>query len=286
MRQVFKKSNSVFGHAARKVGRIVRPKLQHLFSLPIFAKSNNFIWKRRRAAYASSLPRPHPEDVLLLETLKRDGVVIFPVTDLGWPGTQEMLAALEQLVGELEGAAVETNGQAEIPHARIRAHPALNDWGASPRVRSFMESYLELPAFYGAPRVMRQAARGGCHGVRRWHLDVEDFRVVKLIIYLNDVEAGGGPFEYFSRDKGAALADMLRYRGGGLATEEKLREAGLDGEASETACLARHTAILVDTARILHRAQPPVHRDRHAVTFSWFSIYGFRYYHPHGRVLM
>ena len=196
-----------------------------------------------------------------------------------------MLATLGQLVGELEADAANMGGQSEIPSERVCAHPALRDWGASPRVRAFVESYLELPAFHGAPRVKREAADGGRSGVRQWHLDVEDFRVLKLILYLNDVEAGGGPFEYFSLEKGKPVADGLSLRGGGLVTDTMLREAGLDGDASETARYPKHTAILVDAARLLHRAQPPVERDRYAVTFTWLSIYGSRHFHPNGRVL-
>lgn len=282
---VDRKSEDFLRRVIRKTRRELYWRSRQILWLRPFASLKRSLWIKRRAAYAPALSRPHPKDVPLLEALKRDGMAILPVKDLGWPGTEEMLAVLKQLVRELEAAAVTKGGETEIPHARVCAHPVLRDWGASPRARAFVEGYLELPAFHGAPRVKREAADGGCRGVRRWHLDVEDFRVLKLILYLNDVEAGGGPFEYFSLEKGKAVSDSLGRRGGGLATDDMLREAGLDAAVSETARYPKHTAILVDAARILHRAQPPVDRDRYAVTFSWLSIHGDREFHPHGRVL-
>jgi len=55
-------------------------------------------------------------------------------------------------------------------------------------------------------------------GARQWHLDVED-RMLKIIIYLNDVNLHGGPFEYIPKYSSSLLSQSLNYSSGLLSDE-------------------------------------------------------------------
>jgi hypothetical protein len=54
---------------------------------------------------------------------------------------------------------------------------------------------MGLPILYTGVSVKREIADGRTTGTRRWHCDPEDESVFKVIVCLNDVDAGTGPLE-------------------------------------------------------------------------------------------
>ena len=71
-----------------------------------------------------------------------------------------------------------------------------------------------LPAKYVGMHLRRQVANGVMEDVRQWHIDVEDYRRIKIIVYLNDVDEEGGPFEYLSKDLSSIASMKLKYNNG------------------------------------------------------------------------
>lgn len=75
---------------------------------------------------------------------------------------------------------------------------------------------LRVAAWLGAPgRVLDVAAwrsdpGGEPEGAQGWHRDVDDWRAVKLFVYLTDVDEGHGPHEYIP---GSARPEWWRARG-------------------------------------------------------------------------
>ncbi len=71
--------------------------------------------------------------------------------------------------------------------------------GASCRMLDIVNSYLELCAKliyvdqWYTPTISREAERTSS---QNWHRDFTDRHLVKVFIYLTDVDEGGGPFEY------------------------------------------------------------------------------------------
>jgi hypothetical protein len=97
--------------------------------------------------------------------------------------------------------------------------------------------------------IVYTVAGGKAESTRQWHRDREDRRMVKIAIYLNDVDGDGGPFELDTRGERASDADFATVR-------------SCEGPAG--------TVIFADTARCLHRGRP-AKRDRAAVFYSYFS---------------
>ena len=123
------------------------------------------------------------------------------------------------------------------------------------------ERYMGLPVRYFGVSVKREIANGKVVGVRNFHKDPEDEKVLKFIVYLNDVDAGTGPFQCLNA----------------LDSEEVGKARGAEMEriappSDWVTCLGpRLTVNVCDTARCLHRASAPVTTDRYSITFSYVS---------------
>ncbi len=158
-----------------------------------------------------------------------------------------------------------------VPSAAILAAPEIFSWGLSQRLLAIAESYLELPVGYDGVSVNYTVADGREVSTRKWHRDWEDRRMLKVAIYLNDVDADGGPFEMVSR------ADAMQHdRTGffyGLAGDAELEaRLGPDFRRDIVSCTGgTGTVIFTDTAGYFHRGKPATARDRAALFYSYFA---------------
>ena len=147
--------------------------------------------------------------------------------------------------------------------------PVVWRWGLDERLLDIVENYIGLPVRYYGANVRREVADGTLADTRQWHVDIEDQRMMKILIWLDDVAEDGGPFEYVSLPHTRQAVRSLRYVSGFVGDAEM---AGVvDRDNWRTATGPRWTAVVCDTAAVFHRAQPPVGRDRYSVTFSWTS---------------
>lgn len=151
----------------------------------------------------------------------------------------------------------------------LAADPALFKWGLSDENLDLAECYIGLPVHYLGVEVKRERPDGVATDVRQWHIDVEDRRMMKIIVYLSDVDEGCGPFEYLDRRRTRRAVAGLNYWSGfvpdanmasAVDTSEWLRATG-----------SRFTSVFVDTCRLFHRAKPPTTTDRYSMTFSYSS---------------
>jgi hypothetical protein len=147
-------------------------------------------------------------------------------------------------------------------------------WGLSEDVLDLAECHIGLPPRYLGVEVKREIVRpaaGHSHAaVRRWHLDYEDRRILKVIVYLSDVDTGSAPFEYIDLQTSAAL---LNGRGHGhrMARLGEPELAKIPESKRKQVTGSRMTAVYVDTGRVLHRVRPPLTSERYSVTFAYCS---------------
>ncbi len=260
--------------------------------MPPIRNYRNSVYSRRRELHSAALPDLHPSDRHLLDALERDAICVVPIASLGWSGTGDMLDELDRLAPKVRVKTPKAGNFIDASYAKnyvdasyneLLDYPALREWGLGRRARVLAEHYLGLPIFYDGPHVRCEMCNGSVTGVRQWHLDTEDHRVLKLILYANDVGQGGAPFEYLPLPETDRVVRQLNYKAG-LVLDERLSRAGSQ-LAKVEAIYPRHTAIFVDAARLFHRAQLPLTADRLTATYCWFSIHGHRDHHPHGRVV-
>jgi hypothetical protein len=222
-------------------------------------------WLRRghrkaRAACRDSLPH-NSELEDLCQELRTRGVAQRHLGYFGAP-YEEMVAAADRLCAELAAEPAEGDHFRDIQDdERLLAEPWPFLFLLSEPLLGLAERYMRLPVRYFGLAVKREIANGELKGTRGFHTDPEDENVLKLIVYLNDVDAGTGPFQCISAPDSAKVA---RARGTGLER--------IVPPSNWITCLGpRLTANVCDTARCLHRASPPITTDRYSITFSYVS---------------
>ena len=164
----------------------------------------------------------------------------------------------------------------ESSHADTSAMLPLYAWGLSTANLDLAEAYIGLPVRYLGAAVKRERADGRPDDIRQWHIDVEDRRMLKLIVYLCDVDEGTGPLEYLDREHTERARSKLRYWTG-FVNDERMHQV-IARDHWRCATGPDLTMIMLDTCRIFHRARPPVARDRYSVTFSYCSQFAYQVY--------
>jgi hypothetical protein len=196
-------------------------------------------------------------------------VHIEPVESLGLAETAPMLSALETLVAEMRALQPNGDNAPRLPLKRLMQFPEVYLWGVNERLLNLVENYIGLPIRYHGVDLRREVADGKPNDVRQWHIDAEDHRMFKVILYLNDVEEGGGPFEYVPREQTLQAAKALHY-GSGFVADDALARV-LPRVEWKQAIAKAFSAVFADTCRVFHRAQAPTKRDRYSITYSWTS---------------
>jgi hypothetical protein len=259
----------VLGRAANKVKR-------EFYRLPAVRVLRGYEYHQALEAYALRLPPLDPVDLPFYQALRTEGAHLTPVESLALPGTREMLAACDELALELRARPLDGENAPRLPVHRLMDFPQIYMWGLAPRLLDFIENYVGLPIRYHGADLRREIADGKLNDVRQWHIDAEDRRMFKIILYLNDVLPGGGPFQYLPRELTIETARRLRY-GSGFVTDAAMSAVLPPSRWNE--CLAKsHSAIMADTCKVFHRAQPPRSADRYSITFSWTSTTAVKLY--------
>lgn len=227
------------------------------------------------AGHRAKLPVLAEQDARIVASLERDGICMTTLEALDLPGSDE-IARVAALLGErfaAEAHARLSQGQTflYVPRDRIAAHPPLFSWGLQDRLLDIAEAYIGLPPAYDGVCINYTVADGREVSTRRWHRDWEDRRMLKVAIYLHEVDGAGGPFQVISRqDSMQNDADGFAYD---LADDAELeRRLGPDFSKDIISCEGpAGTVVFVDTARFFHRGKPATDRDRIAVFYSYFA---------------
>jgi hypothetical protein len=147
-------------------------------------------------------------------------------------------------------------------------------WGLREDLLDLAECHVGLPPRYLGVEVKREIANpaaGHSHeAVRRWHLDHEDRRILKVIVYLSDVDRASAPFEYVDLPTSDAVLHG-RSRPCRSARLDDAVRAEVPPHKRTQVTGPRMTAIYVDTGRVLHRVSPPLASERYSVTFAYCS---------------
>lgn len=157
----------------------------------------------------------------------------------------------------IDAAMVDGSLPADSPFARLALQP--------PLLAALAEYYGELPRLDYVTITHSRPAEGELRYSQLWHRDYDDTRVVKLFVYLTDVEENDGPFTFipgpqsdrvgFSRRSHRPDADIA---------------AATDLGAAVRMTGPRLSAFLVETSRCLHmgsRVAPGHERLMYTATF-------------------
>ena len=150
-------------------------------------------------------------------------------------------------------------------------NPEIFYFGLQDRLLDIAENYIGLTPAYDGVVVNYTVADGKAVSTRKWHRDWEDRRMLKVAIYLNDVDSAGGPFQLVPRHE--TMQDDASGYFYNLADDKDLEgRFGADFAQQVVSCEGpAGTVIFADTARFFHRGKPATGRDRAAAFYSYFA---------------
>jgi hypothetical protein len=155
---------------------------------------------------------------------------------------------------------------------QLMRYPDIFFWGAQKRLVNIVENYLKLPVAYDSLSYYYSVADGKDMGPRKWHRDKEDWKMIKIGVYFNDVDENGGPFQCVHPEINEFLYEAVqpKYR---IMTHQELQQLLPEGKSNwYTSCTgSAGTVVFVDTAKYYHRGKPPIATDRSALFFGYFS---------------
>jgi hypothetical protein len=221
------------------------------------------------------LPKIDVNELHVVEQLEQHGVYITSLEALSIPDSQKLLESAQPITNELsqQSRSPDHVGKHTLMAnaEQLLAHPEILSWGLSERILKIVECYLGLPVGYGGLSFYYSVADGRDAGPRIWHRDKEDWRMVKVAIYLNDVDEDGGPYQCIKQTINEWLiATLPKYKG--LRHSELQKLLNTDSSDWLTSCIGKTgTVIFTDTARCYHRGKPPLKSDRAAIFFHYFS---------------
>ncbi|HUD30537.1 MAG TPA: hypothetical protein VMQ93_16835 [Novosphingobium sp.] len=230
--------------------------------------------------HAARLPATDEVARGIVHALNRNGVCVTTLDALGLdtagtPAGADVVALasdLSQAFAE-EARALARGGQQFIivPPEQIVRNPAIFEWGLQDRLLDIAESYIGLPVAYDGVAINYTVADGREISTRKWHRDWEDRRMLKVAVYVHDVDAQGGPFEAIARHD-TVQSDREGYSYELADDAELARRLGADFADDVVSCVGkRGTVVFCDTARFFHRGKPATARDRAALFYSYFA---------------
>lgn len=149
--------------------------------------------------------------------------------------------------------------------------PSVYMLGLDPALLDAAEHYLGEPCYYMGCSLKRELVSPSQAGARQWHLDIEDDRMLRLIVYLTDVGPDGGPFNYIAPEDTLWAKRRMGYRAGYL-DEAQMREA-VPEECWHQITGAAGTVIAFDGTRLFHRAGRPTGAERLSLSITYSSRY-------------
>ena len=246
----------------------------------VFKKINQIPFIRHQADIAyqiavethkSNLPIICPNDLELVEKIQTEGVVITSLDDLAILSNSQLLDSAKNLMVKMTTKNSIDKNQFVV-HAtsqQLMEHPQIFLWGLEQRLINIVEHYIGLPIAYHGAYFRRDIANKLEIGSRLWHIDPEDRKVLKIIVYLNDIGESQGPFQYIPQSLTAKVAQSLKY------TYGYIQDSTMQKVISPTnykSCIGNAgTVVFAATGSILHRGKPPETSDRYTIFFDYTS---------------
>ena len=250
-------------------------------------------YRARRLAQTGRRPRLRGIDRTWADELSSAGAFTTDLDDLDLPITAEFLRAVDEILPTLPDRAAHADrlelrgldpllGRNTALHCfsidaadLVSDHPALVRFGLEERLLDIAERHLGVPVAFTALHLRKDIGGGNQVGTRYWHLDTEDFRVVRMMVYLSDVSIDDGPFEYISRpmtDSVPELRERALRSAGDPIFDEEMRTHVPESEWHPVTGAAG-TVLLADNALCYHHGR--VHDSERTVL-----IYTYTSRHP------
>lgn len=231
---------------------------------------NNYQREQKRAKFQKRIPALSNQNNSIVTNLFKEGIHITSLSEIGLSNSVEFLQNFQELLPELYTIDSKGNSAVGLSWSKKILHRKILFWGLAEQLLDILENYIELPLLYQGVDIRRDIANQPVSGAKQWHLDIDDDRMVKIIIYLNDVGINDGGFEYIPRKWTKYLTQTLNYKSGFLPDNTIKNTVPVSQWQNCTG--ASGTVIITDPCNIFHRAKPATgNKDRLSITFGYTS---------------
>ncbi len=243
--------------------------LREMLQLPVLQNLTELVYHEALEKHERYLPMLSADDSLLINEIAAKGIFITNEKK-SVPCTSGILQSAEKLLPQIRDICVSKKDfTVHATSAQIMEYPELFLWGLEERLLDIAERYIGLPVAYHGVYFRREIVNQIQERSRLWHVDMEDRRMLKIIVYLNNINEEDGPFQYISKPLTAKVCDTLKYSYGYLKDETVQSVVPVSDWQS---CLGnKGTVIFADTSTILHRGKIPVQSQRYALFFDYTS---------------
>jgi hypothetical protein len=256
----------------KNIGKKIRNQvLKRLYEIPFLQRHSDIAFRAAIQNHATKLPVVSLDDLILVETIKREGVAITSLEALAIPSASKMLDIAKLLMPKIPGS-ISLDKNEYVVHAtsdQMIENPEIFLWGLEKRILNIAENYFGLPVAYHGAYFRRDIANQVEYKSRLWHIDTEDRQVLKVIIYVSDVGDENGPFQYISQPVTAKVACKLKYKCGYIQNKNMQKVLSTSDYRSCTGMSG--TVVFAATGSIFHRGKKPVTSDRYALFFDYTS---------------
>jgi hypothetical protein len=231
----------------------------------------------RRLANRAQLAPVDVRDLPIAEGLEREGAYSTDLDALDASGSAELVKASDRLFAEMSREkSKEGNKDYMIGSSpgMITNYPEILAWGLNERFLAIAENYIGMPVTYRGVLARLDMPDGTVRETRLWHLDQEDARILKIVVYISDVDDAGGPFEYVP----ASFRQPHHLtRGAKKRVDDEVSfDIAVPPESRGAVVGPRGTVGFVDTCRILHRGRMPENGTRKSLFFAYNSRWPMR----------
>lgn len=246
----------------------------------VFQKINQIPFVRHQADIAYQiaverhkyyLPSISQDDLQLVEKIQTEGVVITSLDNLGILSNSQLLDSAKKLMVKMASNNFIHKNQFVV-HAtsqQLMEYPQIFLWGLEQRLLNIVELYIGLPIAYHGAYFRRDIANNLEIGSRLWHIDSEDRKVLKIIVYLNDIGESQGPFQYIPQSLTAQVAHSLKYTYGYI--QDRTMQKVISPTNYKSCIGNAGTVVFAATGSIFHRGKPPETSDRYTIFFDYTS---------------
>lgn len=239
-----------------------------IVALPPVASRLDANYEKAKREYARHVPSIVGDDQTIIDGLRTNGVFVTSLEQLNIPGTEYFLEKADAL--ERQHLPLQRSFQAGAD--AIMTYPQIYRWGLHGRLLDIAENYLGVPVGYDGINIFFTVADGRETGVRLWHRDTEDRQMLKIAVYIHDVDEGNGPFQVLQRR--IPKYDHLASGKFPVLTQRQMEGALPDFDMARdvVTCIGkRGTVVFSDTASFYHRGMPAITRDRYAIFFNYMG---------------
>ncbi len=208
--------------------------------------------------HARNLPTLSESDRQIVDTIKKDGVYITSLAELNLPLTDELFTSAHRHISSITAPRDIQNGY-QLPQIyTVTEIPEFFNWGIEQKLQRIIENYIGLPIAFHGVHLRKDFPNEQQLQTLLWHKDSEDRRMIKVIIYLNDVVQDHGPFEYvpLCHDLLAKLrdywVDYQLYKTNFLGINDDKLQKIIPKSAWKSCPGKAGTVIFADTRKILH----------------------------------